>query len=233
MLAIPASLPYAYGRMVGNVRQGWTVFGAMFALFAVSVVVIYAAEAHGTPAQHAAGLTGANLEGKEVRFGAASTSLWTAITTVTSTGAVNASLESLTGIGGLVPMVDMSYGESVFGGVGTGLYTMLLYVLLAVFIGGLMVGRTPEFAGRKIEAREVKLVALALLVTPLLVLIGTAPRHRHHLRPCVDLRLRPAGLQRVALRVPLPGQQQRLRVRGLHGLCCRLLPSPSPTCSAG
>ncbi len=158
MLAIPASLTYTYGRMVGSRRQGWTIFAAMFALFAVSVIVVYVAESHGTPAQHAAGVVGANLEGKEQRFGTASSSLWTAVTTVTSTGAVNAALESLTGIGGLVPMANLAYGESVFGGVGTGLYTMLLYVLLAVFIGGLMVGRTPEYLGKKIEAREIKLV---------------------------------------------------------------------------
>jgi K+-transporting ATPase ATPase A chain len=174
MLAIPAALTFTYGRMAGNARQGWTVFGAMFALFAVSVAVVYVAETHATPAQHAAGLVGANLEGKELRFGTAGTSLWTVVATATSTGAVNSALESLTGIGGLGPMLGMAYGESVFGGVGTGLYTMLLYVLLAVFIGGLMVGRTPEFMGRKLGAREIKLVVLALLVTPLLVLVGTA-----------------------------------------------------------
>jgi K+-transporting ATPase ATPase A chain len=173
MLAIPASLPFAYGRMVGNRRQGWMVFAVMFALFAVSVVVIYTAEGHGTPAQQAAGVVGANLEGKDLRFGTAGSSLWTVISTATSTGAVNSALESLTGIGGLVPMTNMAYGESVFGGVGTGLYTMLLYVLLAVFLGGLMVGRTPEFLGRKIEAREIKLVVLALLCTPLAVLLTT------------------------------------------------------------
>jgi K+-transporting ATPase ATPase A chain len=175
ILAIPASLTYTYGRMVGSRRQGWTIFAAMFALFAVSVIVVYSAERHGTPAQHAAGLVGGpNLEGKELRFGAANSSLWTAVTTVTSCGAVNAAFESLTGIGGLVPMVDLGYSESVFGGVGTGLYTMLLYVLLAVFIGGLMVGRTPEYLGKKIEAREIKLVVLGLLFTPLAVLFGTS-----------------------------------------------------------
>ena len=167
MLAIPASLTYTYGRMVGSRRQGWTIFGAMFVLFAISVAVVYVAESHVTPAQQAAGLTGANLEGKELRFGTAGSALWTVVTTATSTGAVNSAFESLTGIGGLVPMVNLAYGESVFGGVGTGLYTMLLYVLLAVFIGGLMVGRTPEYLGKKIEAREVRLVVLALLVTPL------------------------------------------------------------------
>jgi K+-transporting ATPase ATPase A chain len=181
ILCIPASLTYTYGRMVGSRRQGWALFSAMSVLFIASVVVVYIAEMHGTPAQHAAGVhtgildgsTGGNLEGKDQRFGIANSALWTAVTTVTSCGAVNAALESLTGIGGLVPMVDLGYGESVFGGVGTGLYTMLLYVLLAVFIGGLMVGRTPEFLGKKVEAREIKLVSLGVLVTPLAVLLST------------------------------------------------------------
>jgi K+-transporting ATPase ATPase A chain len=181
ILCIPAALTYTYGRMVGSRRQGWGLFAAMSALFIASVVVVYIAELHGTPAQHAAGIhtgaidgsTGGNLEGKDTRFGIADSTLWTAVTTVTSCGAVNAALESLTGIGGLVPMVDLGYGESVFGGVGTGLYTMLLYVLLAVFIGGLMVGRTPEFLGKKIEAREIKLVSLGVLVTPLAVLLAS------------------------------------------------------------
>jgi potassium-transporting ATPase potassium-binding subunit len=180
ILCIPASLTYTYGRMVGSRRQGWAIFAAMSALFIASVVVVYIAEQHGTPAQHAAGVhtgsldgsTGGNLEGKEQRFGIANSALWTSVTTVTSCGAVNAAFESLTGIGGLVPMVDLGYGESVFGGVGTGMYTMLLYVLLAVFIGGLMVGRTPEFLGKKVEAREIKLVSLGVLVTPLAVLLG-------------------------------------------------------------
>jgi K+-transporting ATPase ATPase A chain len=181
ILCIPASLTYTYGRMVGSRRQGWALFAAMSALFIASVVVVYIAELHGTPAQHAAGIhtgaidgsTGGNLEGKDTRFGIADSTLWAAVTTVTSCGAVNAAMESLTGIGGLVPMVDLGYGESVFGGVGTGLYTMLLYVLLAVFIGGLMVGRTPEFLGKKVEAREIKLVSLGVLVTPLAVLLST------------------------------------------------------------
>src|SRR4051794_18704402 len=174
IISIPASLTFTYGRMVGSRRQGWTIFGAMFTLFAVSVIVVYLGEMHGTAAQHAAGVAGANLEGKEVRFGTAGSSPWTAVTTVTSTGAVNAAFESLTSVGSLVPFANLAYGESVFGGVGSGLYTMLLYVLLAVFLGGLMVGRTPEYLGKKIEAREVKLVILGLLVTPLTVLIATA-----------------------------------------------------------
>jgi potassium-transporting ATPase potassium-binding subunit len=174
ILCIPASLTYTYGRMVGSRRQGWALYCAMSLLFVASVAVVYVAEQHATPAQHAAGIVhDGNLEGKEQRFGIADSALWTAVTTVTSSGAVNSAFESLTGLGGLVPMVDLGYGESVFGGVGTGLYTMLLYVLLAVFIGGLMVGRTPEFLGKKVEAREIKLVSLGVLVTPLAALLAT------------------------------------------------------------
>jgi K+-transporting ATPase ATPase A chain len=179
LMIIPASLTYTYGRMIGSRRQGWTILAVMLALFAVSVAVVYVAEQHGTPAQHLAGVnthsfagsTGGNLEGKEQRFGIAGSGLFTAATTVVSCGAVNSALESLTGIGGLVPFADLGYSESVFGGVGTGMYTMLLYVLLAVFIGGLMVGRTPEYLGKKIEAREIRLVALGVIFTPLIVLL--------------------------------------------------------------
>jgi potassium-transporting ATPase potassium-binding subunit len=181
ILVIPASLTYTYGRMVGSQRQGWSIFAAMFVLFIVGVIVVYIAEQHGTPAQHAAGLhthafsgsTGGNMEGKEQRFGVAGTSLWAAVTTVTSCGAVNGALESLTGLGQLVPFSNLSLSEVAFGGVGTGLYSMLLYVLLAVFIGGLMVGRTPEYLGKKIGAREIKLVSLGVLVTPLMVLLSS------------------------------------------------------------
>ncbi len=180
ILVIPAALTYTYGRMVGSQRQGWAIFGAMFVLFIAGVVVVYVAEQHGTPAQHAAGLhthafsgsTGGNLEGKEQRFGIANSALWTAITTVTSCGAVNAAFESLSGIGGAVPFSNLGFSEVVFGGVGTGLYSMLLYVILAVFIGGLMVGRTPEYLGKKIGAREIKLVSLGVLFTPLAVLLS-------------------------------------------------------------
>jgi K+-transporting ATPase ATPase A chain len=178
-MMIPAALTYTYGRMIGSRRQGWTIFAVMMALFVVSVAVVYVAEQHGTPAQHLAGVntnhfsgsTGGNLEGKEQRFGIASSSLFSAATTVVSCGAVNSAFESLTGIGGLVPFANLGYSESVFGGVGSGLYTMLLYVLLAVFIGGLMVGRTPEYLGKKIEAREIRLVALGVIFTPLIVLL--------------------------------------------------------------
>jgi potassium-transporting ATPase potassium-binding subunit len=181
ILVVPAALTYTYGRMVGSQRQGWSIFAAMFALFIAGVIVVYIAEQHGTAAQHAAGLhthafsgsTGGNMEGKEQRFGVAGTSLWAAVTTVTSCGAVNGAFESMTGLGQLVPFSNLSLSEVAFGGVGTGLYSMLLYVILAVFIGGLMVGRTPEYLGKKIQAREIKLVSLGVLVTPLMVLLSS------------------------------------------------------------
>jgi K+-transporting ATPase ATPase A chain len=146
----------------------------MLVLFLAGVAIVYAAEVHGTPAQHAAGVLGGNFEGKETRFGMANSALWTVVTTVASCGAVNTAHDALTGIGGAVPTANMMTGEVIFGGVGSGLYGMLLFVLLAVFIAGLMVGRTPEYLGKKIEAREVKLVALGTLAVPLLVLVTTA-----------------------------------------------------------
>jgi K+-transporting ATPase ATPase A chain len=181
ILVIPVSLTWTYGRMVGSRRQGLAIFSAMSLLFIVGVVVVYLAEQHGTPAQHAAGInthmfsgsTGGNMEGKDIRFGIANSSLWSAVTTVTSCGAVNAALESLTAIGGLVPFANLSLSETVFGGVGTGLYSMLMFVLLAVFLGGLMVGRTPEYLGKKIEPREVKLLAIGAFFTPFVVLFSS------------------------------------------------------------
>ena len=174
ILAIPAALTSTFGRMVGSRRQGWALFSAMLAMFAVGVVIVYAAEAHGTPAQQLAGLAGGNLEGKETRFGVAGSSLYAVVTTVASCGAVNAAMESLTGLGATVPLANMMTGEVIFGGVGSGLYGMLLFVLLAVFLAGLMVGRTPEYLGKKLEAREIKLVAIGTLAVPLLVLVATA-----------------------------------------------------------
>ena len=174
ILSIPAGLTATFGRMVGNRRQGWAIYAAMFTLFMVAVAVVYIAETNGTPAQHAANVAGANIEGKEVRFGQATSALYTVITTVASCGAVTSAHDSLTGIGGLVPMFNMGTGEVIFGGVGSGLYGMLLFVLLAVFIAGLMVGRTPEYLGKKIGAREVKLVMLGTLAVPLMVLFATA-----------------------------------------------------------
>ena len=182
VLIIPAGLVFTYGRMAGNRRQGYAIYGVMMFMFLGAVSVAYIAEAHGSPAQHAAGLHtgvisgsgGGNMEGKEQRFGIAGSALFDTITTVTSCGAVNSAIESFTGIGGAVPMANLSASEVIFGGVGTGLYSILLYVLLAVFIGGLMVGRTPEWLGKKLEAREIKLAGLGILITPLAALFCTA-----------------------------------------------------------
>jgi K+-transporting ATPase ATPase A chain len=174
ILLIPAALTATFGRMTGNRRQGWALYAAMVTLFVVGVVVAYAAESHGTPAQHAAHVVGSNLEGKEQRFGIANSSLWTTATTDASNGSVNAAQDSYTGIGGSVPLVNMMVGEVIFGGVGSGLYGMLLMVILAVFIAGLMVGRTPEYLGKKIEAREMKLTLIGTLFVPLAVLVATA-----------------------------------------------------------
>jgi K+-transporting ATPase ATPase A chain len=188
VLIIPAALVFTYGRMTGNRRQGYAIYTAMMLLFLVAASVAYVAEAHGSPAQHAAGLhthaisgsAGGNMEGKEQRFGIAGSALFDVVTTVTSCGAVNSALESFTGIGGAVPFANLSASETIFGGVGTGLYSMLLYVLLAVFIGGLMVGRTPEWLGKKLEAREIKLAGLGILITPLAALFCTAMATASH-----------------------------------------------------
>jgi len=182
VLIIPAALIFAYGRMTGNRRQGYAIYGVVMFMFLGAAAVAYIAEAHGSPAQHAAGLhtgvisgsTGGNMEGKEQRFGIAGSALFNVVTTVTSCGAVNSAMESFTGIGGAVPMANLSASEVIFGGVGTGLYSILLYVLLAVFIGGLMVGRTPEWLGKKLEAKEIKLAGLGILITPLAALFCTA-----------------------------------------------------------
>ncbi len=182
VLIIPAALVFTYGRMTGNRRQGYAIYGVMMFMFLGAVIVAYVAEAHGSPAQHHVGLhthaiagsAGGNMEGKEQRFGIAGSALFDVITTVTSCGAVNSAIESYTGIGGAVPFANLSASEVIFGGVGTGLYSILLYVLLAVFIGGLMVGRTPEWLGKKLEAREIKLASLAILITPLAALLCTA-----------------------------------------------------------
>src|ERR1039457_1777100 len=188
VLIIPASLVFMYGRMVGSRRQGIAIFAPMFVLFIGGVTVASAAEGHGWPAQRAAGIhtqviansTGGNLEGKEQRLGIAGSAIFDVVTTVTSCGAVNSSIESFTGLGGAIPMANLSASEVIFGGVGTGLYSMLLYVLLAVFIGGLMVGRTPEYLGKKVEAKEIKLVALGILITPLAALFCTAMATASH-----------------------------------------------------
>jgi potassium-transporting ATPase potassium-binding subunit len=182
ILLIPAALTATFGRMVGSRRQGWALFAAMAVLLAGGIAVGYAAEQNGSPAQKEAGLelasdegtTGGNLEGKEQRNGIVASTEWAAATTGASNGSVNSSHDSYTGAGGAVPLANMMTGEVIFGGVGSGLYGMLLFVLLAVFIAGLMVGRTPEYLGKKIEAREVKLALIGTLVTEFLVLFFVA-----------------------------------------------------------
>lgn len=179
---IPTALCFAFGREVGDLRQGWAVLAAMTAMFVVAVWVITPAEQLGNPRIAELGVdqaasafqAGGNMEGKETRFGINASSLFAVITTAASCGAVNTMHDSLTPIGGAVPMVMMQLGEVVFGGVGTGLYGMLIFAILAVFIAGLMIGRTPEYLGKKIESHEMKLTSVAILVTPILVLAGTA-----------------------------------------------------------
>jgi K+-transporting ATPase ATPase A chain len=167
IFALGAALTNVFGRMVGNQRQGWAILAVMGVLFISGVTVAYWAEATGTTALQALGLTGGNMEGKEVRFGVAASSLFAVITTAASCGAVNAMHDSFTALGGMVPLINMQLGEIIVGGVGAGLYGMLLFVVLSIFVAGLMVGRTPEYVGKKIEAREVKMAMLAILVLPL------------------------------------------------------------------
>jgi potassium-transporting ATPase potassium-binding subunit len=174
IFAIGAALTNVFGRMVGNQRQGWAILAAMGVLFIAGVIVCYAAEAAGTSTLDMLGLTGGNMEGKEVRFGIVASALFAVITTAASCGAVNAMHDSFTAIGGMVPLVNIQLGEIIIGGVGAGLYGMLLYVIISIFVAGLMVGRTPEYVGKKIEAKEVKMAMLAILVLPLMYLGWTA-----------------------------------------------------------
>src|SRR6202451_4689229 len=174
IFALGAALTNVFGRMIGRQRQGWAVLAVMGVLFIAGVIACYAAEAHGNDALNALGLTGGNLEGKEVRFGIAASSLFAVITTAASCGAVNAMHDSFTALGGMIPLINMQLGEIIVGGVGAGLYGVLLFIILAIFVAGLMVGRTPEYVGKKIEAREVKMAMLAILVLPLMYLGWTA-----------------------------------------------------------
>lgn len=174
MFLISSALTYTYGRFARDQRQGWALFAAMSVLFFVGFASAFTAESAGNPIVHQLGVAGANMEGKETRFGIAASTLFGTISTDTSTGAVNSTHDSWTPLGGLVPLLDMQLGEIVFGGIGTGLYGMLIFVVLTVFIAGLMVGRTPEFLGKKIERREVQLAILGVLVLPIFGLIGTA-----------------------------------------------------------
>jgi K+-transporting ATPase ATPase A chain len=173
---IPAALCFTFGRMVGDTRQGWAVLAAMTVMFVVLAAAAMHFEQQGNPLLTQLGIDPAvgNMEGKETRFGIADSGLFATITTLASCGAVNAMHDSFTPLGGLIPLVSMQLGEVVFGGVGTGLYGMLVFAIMAVFISGLMIGRTPEYLGKKIETHEMKMTSIAILVTPLLVLIGTA-----------------------------------------------------------
>src|ERR1700686_3154422 len=174
IFALGAALTNVFGRMVGNQRQGWAILGVMGVLFISGVAVTYWAEANGTTALEALGLTGGNMEGKEVRFGIVASSLFAVITTAASCGAVNAMHDSFTALGGMIPLINIQLGEIIVGGVGAGLYGMLIFVIISIFVAGLMVGRTPEYVGKKIEAREVKMAMLAILVLPLMYLGWTA-----------------------------------------------------------
>ena len=174
IFAIGAALTNVFGRMIGNQRQGWAVFTVMGILFLVGVFFCYWAEAHGNDALNALGLTGGNMEGKEVRFGIVASALFAVITTAASCGAVNAMHDSFTALGGMIPLINIELGEVIIGGVGAGMYGMLLFIIIAIFVAGLMVGRTPEYVGKKIEAKEVKMAMLAILILPLMYLGWTA-----------------------------------------------------------
>ncbi len=167
-------LTWTFGKAVGNTRQGWAILSAMVILFLAGVTVTYWQEAAGNPVLHHLGVAGGNMEGKEVRFGIAGSALFSVITTAASCGAVNAMHDSFTALGGLIPLFNIQLGEVVIGGVGAGVYGFLLFAILAVFVAGLMVGRTPEYVGKKIESREVKLAVLAIAVLPLMILGLTA-----------------------------------------------------------
>ena len=174
IFAIGAGFTNVFGRMVGNQRQGWAILATMGVLFLAGVAITYWAEAAGNPLVHAMGLEGGNMEGKEVRFGIVLSSLFAVVTTAASCGAVNAMHGSFTALGGLIPLINMELGEVIVGGVGAGFYGILMFVVLTVFVAGLMVGRTPEYLGKKIEAKEVKMAVLAILILPLVMLGFTA-----------------------------------------------------------
>ncbi len=174
IFALGAALTNVFGRMVGNQRQGWAILAAMGSLFLAGVVVCYWAEAAGNPNFASLGLDPANMEGKEVRFGIPLSALFAVITTAASCGAVNAMHDSFTALGGMIPLINIQLGEIIVGGVGAGMYGMLVFVIIAIFVAGLMVGRTPEYVGKKIEAKEVKMAMLAILILPLMYLGWTA-----------------------------------------------------------
>jgi potassium-transporting ATPase potassium-binding subunit len=174
IFAIGAAMTNVFGRMVGDERQGWAILAAMGVLFLAGTAIVYWAESAGSPVLNGLGLTGGNMEGKEVRFGIIASALFAAVTTAASCGAVNAMHDSFTALGGMIPLINMQLGEIIVGGVGAGLYGILVFVIVTIFVAGLMVGRTPEYLGKKIEAREVKMAMLAILCLPLMMLGFTA-----------------------------------------------------------
>ena len=220
--------------MVGNQRQGWAIFAVMGVLFIAGVAVCYWAEANGTTALNALGLTGGNMEGKEVRFGIVASALFAVITTAASCGAVNAMHDSFTALGGMIPLINIQLGEIIVGGVGAGLYGMLLFVIISIFVAGLMVGRTPEYVGKKIEAKEVKMAMLAILVLPLMYLGWTAVAAV--IPPAVARSANPGphGFSRNALSVHIEHRQQRFGLRRHHRptRCSTISPAPSRCSSA-
>jgi K+-transporting ATPase ATPase A chain len=174
IFAIGAAMTNVFGRMVGDERQGWAILAAMGVLFLAGATIVYGAEAAGSPVLDGLGLGGGNMEGKEVRFGIVASALFAAVTTAASCGAVNAMHDSFTALGGMIPLINMELGEIIVGGVGAGLYGILVFVIVTIFVAGLMVGRTPEYLGKKIEAKEVKMAMLAILCLPLMMLGFTA-----------------------------------------------------------
>ena len=216
IFALGAALTNVFGRMVGNQRQGWAILAVMGVLFIAGVASPIGPKRTATTSLNALGLTGGNMEGKEVRFGIVASALFAVITTAASCGAVNAMQNSFTALGGMVPLINIQLGEIIIGGVGAGLYGMLLFVILAIFVAGLMVGRTPEYVGKKIEAKEVKMAMLAILILPLMILGWTAVAAVLSAGRCLDGQRRTARLLRSPLCLHLADRQQRLGVRRAH-----------------
>jgi potassium-transporting ATPase potassium-binding subunit len=224
ILLIAAALCYTFGQMVGDTRQGWVVLTAMLVIFIPLLLLGYSAEQVGNPRLTALGVdqapsdkqSGGNMEGKEVRFGIAQSAIWAAATTAASNGSVNAMHDSFTPLGGLVPMWLMQLGEVIFGGVGSGLYGMLIFAIIAVFIAGLMVGRTPEYLGKKIEAFEMKMAALVILIPPMVVLVGTAVAVANNWGKSSILNTGPHGFSEVLYAFSSAGNNNGSALAGLN-----------------
>ena len=232
IFALGAALTNVFGRMVGNEKQGWALFAVMGTLFLAGVAIVYSAEAGGNPLIHALGIEGGNWEGKELRFGMAGAALFVTITTDASCGAVNAMHDSLTALGGMVPLINMQLGEIIFGGVGSGLYGMIVFVVIAIFVAGLMVGRTPEYLGKKIEAKEVKMAMLAILCLPLVMLGGTAMALSV---PSAVAAMNNSGPHGFSLKcfTPTPPSNRAINGSAFAGLSAPTRCSTTPRCAIG